>query len=223
MTKFEQIKGFAFDMDGVIADTARFHGQAWHQTADEVGTEWTPTLAEGLKGISRMESLEMILIAGGHENDYTEAEKIALADKKNVNYQQLISTLTEADILPGMRDFIKDAVDHGYHLSVASASKNAPMILENLGLSEYFDGIVDPATLHAGKPDPEIFVRAAEILHLPGEAVIGLEDAAAGVDAINGAGETSLAIGDATVLHKADLNFANTSDVTLEKIAALMQ
>ena len=223
MAKFSDIKGFAFDLDGVIADTARFHGEAWHQTADEVGTTWTPELAEGLKGISRMASLQMILDAGDHADDFSQADKEALAEKKNHNYQQLISTLTEDDILPGMKDFIQSAKAAGYTMSVASASKNAPMILEHLGLTEYFVGIVDPATLTKGKPDPEIFVRAAEVLRLDLENVIGLEDSAAGIVSINGAGETSLAIGNADVLSGADLNFESTSEVTLANIEAKMQ
>ena len=103
--KFEELKGFAFDLDGVIADTARFHGQAWHQLADKVGTEWTPELADSLKGVSRMDSLELILKAGGHENDYSHDEKVALATEKNDNYIKLVETLTPADILPGMKAF----------------------------------------------------------------------------------------------------------------------
>lgn len=223
MTKFSDIKGFAFDLDGVIADTARFHGEAWHQTADEVGTTWTPELAEGLKGISRMASLQMILDAGDHADDFSQADKETLAEKKNHHYQQLISTLTEDDILPGIKDFIQSAKAAGYTMSVASASKNAPMILDHLGLTKYFVGIVDPATLTKGKPDPEIFVRAAEVLHLNPENVIGLEDSAAGIVSINGAGETSLAIGNADVLSGADLNFESTSEVTLANIEAKMQ
>lgn len=223
MVQFSDIKGFAFDLDGVIVDTARFHGEAWHQTADEVGTTWTPELAEGLKGISRMASLQMILDAGGHADDFSQADKEGLAEKKNHNYQQLISTLNEADILPGMKAFIESAKASGYTMSVASASKNAPMILNHLGLTDYFVGIVDPATLTKGKPDPEIFVRAAEVLKLNPAQVIGLEDSAAGITSINGAGETSLAIGNVDVLSDADLNFAVTAEVTLANIEAKMQ
>lgn len=203
MTKFSDIKGFAFDLDGVIADTARFHGQAWHQTADEVGTTWTEELAESLKGISRMDSLQLILDHGDHADSFSEKDKELLATKKNLNYQKLIETLTPEDILPGMLEFIRSADDNGYKMSIASASKNAPLILKQLGLTEYFVGIVDPATLHAGKPDPEIFVRAAEVLGLAPTAVIGLEDSSAGIDSINGAGQVSLGIGDDKVLSKA--------------------
>lgn len=222
MQKFKDIKGFAFDLDGVIADTARFHGQAWHQTADEVGTTWTPQLAESLKGISRMESLQMILDAGNHADDFSQADKEVLAEKKNHFYQQLIATLTEEDILPGMKSFIRSAKVAGYKMSIASASKNAPMILEHLGLANDFVGIVDPATLTKGKPDPEIFVRAAEVLELAPNQVIGLEDSAAGIESINSAGQISLAIGDAVVLSAANLIFSSTVDVTLQSIQSKM-
>ena len=167
-----------------------------------------------------MGSLEMILKAGNKQDDYTHDEKVALASWKNNHYVELISGLTPDDILPGMADFIKELNDKGYRASVASASKNAPFILDKLGLTDSFVGIVDPATLHAGKPDPEIFVRAAEILNLLPEQVIGLEDSAAGIASINWAGEVSLGIGDTTVLGAANLNFASTAEVTLANIAA---
>lgn len=218
--KFEELKGFAFDLDGVIADTAKFHSQAWHQTADKVGTTWTPELQEALKGVSRMDSLEMILKAGSHENDYTQAEKEALAAEKNENYGKLIATLTPDDILPGMKAFLDELIANGYKLSLASASKNAPKILKYLGLTDYFVGIVDPATLHAGKPDPEIFARAAEILDLPANQVAGLEDSSAGIESINGAGELSIGIG--SQLTAAKVKFNSTAEVSLANIKAAL-
>ena len=220
MTKFSDIKGFAFDLDGVITDTAKFHTQAWHALAEQVNVTWTPELQESLKGIDRMGSLEMILKAGNKQDDYTHDEKVALASWKNNHYVELISGLTPDDILPGMADFIKELNDHGYKASVASASKNAPFILDRLQLTDSFVGIVDPSTLTANKPDPEIYVRAAELLNLPPEQVIGLEDAASGIQAINGAGEVSLGIGNADILHDADIRFESTADVTLANIAA---
>lgn len=214
--QFEQIKGFAFDLDGVIADTARFHGQAWHQVADKVGTPWTRELADGLKGVSRMDSLEMILKAGGHENDYSQDEKVKLATEKNDNYLKLVATLTPADILPGMKAFLDELKAAGYSLVLASASKNAPKVLKYLQLADYFEGIVDPASLSHSKPDPEIYVRAAELLQLPANQVAGVEDAQAGIQAINGAGELSVGIG--ANLHDADVRFDSTADVSLTNI-----
>ncbi len=215
---FSEIKGFAFDMDGVIADTARFHGQAWHQLADKVGTTWTPELADALKGVSRMDSLELILKAGGHENDYSQDEKVALATEKNDNYVKLVETLTPADILPGMKAFLDELKAAGYHLVLASASKNAPKVLKYLQLTDYFEGIVDPAKLSKGKPDPEIYVEAAKTMNLPVNEVAGVEDAQAGIQAINGAGELSIGIGSG--LKDADVKFNGTSEVSLDAIKA---
>ena len=215
---FSEIKGFAFDMDGVIAGTARFHGQAWHQLANKVGTEWTPELADALKGVSRMDSLELILKAGGHENDYSQDEKVGLATEKNDNYVKLVETLTPADILPGMKAFLDELKAAGYHLVLASASKNAPKVLKYLQLTDYFEGIVDPAKLSKGKPDPEIYVEAAKTMNLPVNEVAGVEDAQAGIQAINGAGELSIGIGSS--LKDADVKFNETSEVSLDAIKA---
>lgn len=218
MVHFSDIKGFAFDLDGVITDTARFHEQAWHRTADQVGTKWDQALASSLRGISRMDSLEMILKAGHHENDYSEQEKEALADEKNHYYQQLIKKLTPNDILPGMKSFLDELKDNDYLMSVASASKNAPTILQGLGINDYFIGVVDPASLHAGKPDPEIFVKAGQLLGLQAGQIIGLEDAAAGIRSIKGAGQTALGIGPAAKTADPDLYFNETSEVNLANI-----
>ncbi len=218
--KFEELKGFAFDLDGVIADTARFHGQAWHQLADKVGTEWTPELADSLKGVSRMDSLELILKAGGHENDYTQEEKEALATEKNDNYIKLVETLTPADILPGMKNLLDELKDNGYHIVLASASKNAPKVLKYLQITDYFEGIVDPAKLSHGKPDPEIYSEAAKLMNLPANQVAGLEDAQAGVESINRAGEVSIGFG--ASLKDAAVKFDDTSEVSLAAIKEQM-
>jgi len=219
MTKFADIKGFVFDLDGVITDTSILHGTAWHQLADYLDVAWSEELANGLKGISRMDSLEMILKAGSKENDYTQAEKEELATKKNTNYVAEVDKMTPANILPGMKTFLDDLRAKGYQLSLASASKNAPRVLDKLQLADYFPKVVDPASLTHGKPDPEIYTKGAQLLNLPPAQCIGVEDAAAGVQAINAAGEVSLGIGDATELGAADMVFADTADVTLANIA----
>ncbi len=218
MTNFTTIKGFAFDMDGVLADTAKFHTVAWHQIADEIGTTWTPELAESLKGIDRMGSLALIMAAGGVAEQYDQAEREKLAVKKNTHYRELISTLTPDDILPGMKSFLDELKAAGYQMSVASASKNAPFIIERLGLAHYFQAVVDPASVTAGKPDPAIFSAAADVLQLQPAEVICIEDSSAGIQSINAAGETSVGIGDKNVLQEADINFATTADVTLTAI-----
>lgn len=223
MTKFEEIKGAVFDLDGVITDTARFHSQAWKEIADKVGAGWDDQLADSLKGIDRMASLDLILKHGDKQNDFTAAEKEAMATEKNTRYLALVDTLTPADILPGIKDFLDALQAGGYKLALASASKNAPRVLKNLQLTEYFPKIVDPATLKHGKPDPEIFVKAAQSIDLAPEACIGIEDAAAGVQGINAAGELSVGIGDAAVLHEADIVFPSTRELTLVNIKAALE
>lgn len=222
MTKFADIKGFVFDLDGVITDTSVFHSQAWHQVADKVGVKWDDDLANALKGIGRMDSLNLILAKDHKENDFTEDEKVALATEKNDNYLKLVNQMTPADILPGIQAFLEDLQAKGYLLSLASASKNSPLVLKKLGLGDYFPKSVDPATLKHGKPDPEIFRRGAEILSLDPAACIGIEDAAAGVQSINGAGETSVGIGDPKILAAADINFTETAQLSLANIKAAL-
>lgn len=220
MVGFKDIKGFVFDLDGVITDTAVFHSQAWQQVANKVGVQWDDQVADELKGISRMASLNLILARAHKENQYTAAEKLALATEKNDNYLALVQQMTAKNVLPGIVSFLAEIEDHGYLLSLASASKNAPLVLSKLGLSHYFTKSVDPTSLQKGKPDPEIFRRGAELLNLNPAACIGVEDAAAGVQSINDAGETSIGIGDSQILSAADINFSDTSKLTLENIEA---
>ncbi|MFT8767211.1 MAG: beta-phosphoglucomutase [Lentilactobacillus hilgardii] len=222
MAKFSDIKGFVFDLDGVITDTSVFHSQAWHQVADKVGAPWSKELEDGLKGISRMDSLEMILKAGNLSDQYTEDQKVALATEKNTNYLKLVDQMTPDNILPGIKGFLDDIQSHGYLLSLASASKNAPKVLEKLQLTTYFPKIVDPKTLSKGKPDPEIYLKGAELINLKPEQCIGVEDAAAGVESINAAGETSFGIGDKQIQKDADINFEDTGEMTLTNIQKQM-
>ncbi|WP_225046866.1 beta-phosphoglucomutase [Lacticaseibacillus kribbianus] len=213
------IKGFVFDLDGVITDTARYHYQAWAQVAEEMlGITIDPSVNEGLKGVSRMDSLEVILKFGHQEDRYSQEEKVRIATAKNDRYVALISHMTPDDILPGMKRFLNAIKAAGYGIALASASRNAPRILAGLSLSDYFDAVVDPATLTHGKPDPEIFTRGAELLGIAPAEAVGLEDAVAGIAAIKAAGEFAVGIGDAKLLSQADLVFANTAEVNLAAI-----
>ncbi|WP_283680429.1 beta-phosphoglucomutase [Lentilactobacillus sp. Marseille-Q4993] len=222
MASFSDIKGFVFDLDGVITDTSVFHSQAWHQVADKVGAPWSKELEDGLKGISRMDSLEMILKAGNVQDKYTNDEKVDLATEKNTNYLKLVDQMTPANLLPGIKSFLDELKSEGYLISLASASKNAPKVLEKLQLTDYFPKIVDPKSLTNGKPDPEIYLKGAELIDLKPEQCIGVEDAAAGVESINAANETSIGIGDAQVLKDADILFSDTSEMTLANIKKQM-
>jgi beta-phosphoglucomutase len=130
--------------------------------------------------------------------------------------------MTPANILPGIKAFLDEIKNGGYLLSLASASKNAPTVLDKLQLTDYFPKIVDPKSLSKGKPDPEIYIKGAELIDLDPAQCIGVEDAAAGVESINAAGETSIGIGDKQILKDADINFADTSEMTLANIQKQM-
>lgn len=212
------IKGLIFDLDGVITDTAEYHYLAWKSLAEKIGIEIDREFNEQLKGISRMESLDLILKHGNKEQDYTEAEKEELATQKNEEYKESIKHITPDDLLPGIDKLLKEAKEKKLGLVLASASKNGPAIMENLQIMDLFDGIVDPATLKAGKPDPEIFVRGAEMLGLDAKECIGLEDAEAGIEAINGANMFSVGVGSKESMKEADYAVEDTAQLDLNTL-----
>lgn len=214
------LKGLLFDVDGVITDSASYHLSAWRALATELGITLPVAADDQLRGRSRMDSLNVILTLGHQIGRYSEKELTALATKKNIMYQEAIQNMTPADILPGMLRFLQDAQAAGLRMAVASASQNAPTILRQLGLTSYFDAIVDPRRLHRGKPDPEIYVSAQRLLGLDADEVIGFEDASAGVAAIKAAGQFAVGIGDAHILRAADIVVATTDELDLTAVTA---
>lgn len=212
------LKGVIFDLDGVLTDTAEFHFRAWQDLGKKIGISFDRAFNENLKGISRMDSLERILEHGGKKNAYNIEEKNALAKEKNDDYVELIKEITPADILPGVKKFLDDCREAGLKLGLASASKNGPAILENLGLTDYFEVVVDPASLANGKPDPEIFLKGAELLGLDPSECVGVEDAEAGIESINGAGMFSVGVGSPESMKYADLFVENTNELDLDAI-----
>lgn len=211
-------KGFVFDLDGVITDTAKFHFLAWRDLGKEIGIDVDLKFNEQLKGISRMDSLERILVHGKRQNDFTPEEKEALAAKKNTHYVELLQDLTPADLLPGVKDFLEAAKARQIPCAIASASKNAPFILKKLEVFERFDVIVDPATLHKGKPDPEIFVKAAELLGFTPEECVGFEDAQAGLDGIKACGMYAVGVLSGEPLHGADQTVHKLTELDLDAL-----
>lgn len=188
-----EIKGLVFDLDGVITDTAERHYLAWKRIAHRLGIAIDREWNERLKGISRTESLELILA----ENPtflLDSEEKAQLLKEKNAHYLELIAEITAADILPGIPELLEEAKNAGYRMAIASASKNAPLILERLGLSAIFDAVVDPESLKQNKPHPEIFEKAAQALGLETQECIGFEDSLAGIEGIKRAGMPAVAI-----------------------------
>lgn len=212
------MKGFVFDLDGVLADTAKYHYIAWKQLAAEIGITIDEVFNEQLKGISRQESLERILDYGGKRGTFSNEILAELAEKKNQHYIELLEELAPEDALPGVREFLAEAREHNIPCTVASASKNAPFILDKLALSDYFIGIVDPASLTKGKPDPEIFVKAAELMALQPSDVVGFEDAQAGIDGIKGCGMYAIGIGTSDQLTGADRLIMNLTEVDVAEL-----
>lgn len=210
--------GFVFDLDGVITDTAKFHYLAWKSLANDLGITIDESFNESLKGISRMDSLEKILLYGAKEKAYSEKEKKRLAAKKNEQYVKLLANLSPADLLPGVSDFLITAKEKEIPCAVASASKNAPMILKKLGVTKYFAHIVDPATLIKGKPDPEIFLKAAASIHVKPEHAVGFEDAKAGIAGIKAAGMYAVGIKTTEDLTEADEVVTSLSDLDLVEL-----
>jgi beta-phosphoglucomutase len=191
-----------FDLDGVITDTARYHYLAWKRLAETQGVHFDEEFNEHLKGIDRMGSLELILASA--KRSYTQEEKLALADEKNQHYVQLIASMSPADLLPGAVQALDACRATGLKIGLASVSKNAFAVLEMLGITGKFDYVVDAAKIARGKPDPEIFLKAASELGVSPERCLGVEDAVAGVASIKAAGMTALGIGDPAVLAQAD-------------------
>lgn len=199
----QHLQAFLFDLDGVIVDTARFHYQAWRRLAHQLGFEFTEAQNEALKGISRMDSLDIVLEVGGIR--LSEEEKLRYAAEKNAYYLQLCSKMTPEDILPGALDFINEAKVKGIKVGLGSASKNARTILDNIGMTRYFETIVDGNRVKNSKPDPEVFLMGAEDLGVMPSGCVVFEDAAAGIEAAKRAGMKSVGIGDPAILGDADL------------------
>lgn len=217
------LKGLIFDLDGVITDSAVYHLKAWQDLAKSIGIDLPEEFGDKLRGRSRMDSLELILEFGHKQDQYTEAEKEALAAKKNAAYVNAVKQMTRADILPNMDKLLDEAKQQGLKLALASASKNAPLILHQLGLEDAFEARVDPATLKHGKPDPEIYVKAQELLGLKADEVISFEDAPAGIQSIKAAGQFAVGIGDPVVLKGADYVVGSTSALELSEIEKVFE
>lgn len=213
------IKAVIFDLDGVLTDTAHYHFQAWQALAHSLGMAFSEQDNEQLKGVDRLGSLRLILARGQLSLD-EQAEQQLMA-QKNAHYLQLIANMSEADLFEGVRPLFHVLKQRGIKLALASASKNADFVLQRLGIYNEFDAIADAALVKASKPDPEIFLQAAEHLGIAPEYCLGIEDAAAGVTAINGAGMQAIGIGDAAVLHEALIVYPSLSAIDPDTLLAL--
>ncbi|EAF0571442.1 beta-phosphoglucomutase [Listeria monocytogenes] len=213
------LKGVVFDLDGVITDTAHYHYLAWKKTAESIGIEFDEAFNENLKGVSRIDSLLLILKKDGRENDFTEEQIEALAADKNNFYVSLLEEITPADVLPGIKELIVDLKKQNLKCAIASVSKNARTVLSALEMEQEFDYIVDAAKITKSKPDPEIFVEACRGLGLETSEVVGIEDAQAGIEAINAAGIVSVGVGSG--LRDADMTVKSTGLLDLRILEIL--
>ncbi|GIP52757.1 MULTISPECIES: beta-phosphoglucomutase [Paenibacillus] len=213
------IKACLFDLDGVLVDTAKYHYLAWKRLADELGFEFTEQDNERLKGVSRMASLDILLSVGGVELD--EAAKLELAERKNNWYFDMISKMDDSEILPGALEFLKDCRENGLKVALGSASKNAMTILNNTGLTPYFDAIIDGTRTTSAKPDPEVFTLGATELGVSPDECVVFEDAEAGIEAAQRAGMRSVGIGSPCTLGKANLVIASLGDITVDRLLSI--
>jgi beta-phosphoglucomutase len=202
-----------FDLDGVLADSATAHYAAWRRLADELGIAFTSHDNEALKGVDRMGSLRHILALGGQSRP--EAEMLALATRKNGYYLDAVTHMSPADLLPGAETLVRAAKAAGLACAVASASRNAPLLLDRLGIAPLFDFVADAGAIAEGKPAPDIFLACATALGVAPADCIGFEDAVAGIEAIRAAGMVAVGIGDPAVLGEADIVYPTTAAVDL--------
>ena len=212
------LKAVIFDLDGVITDSAAYHYAAWKVLADRMNIPFDISYNEKLKGVSRMESLNLILDNALGRDAYPESVKEELATEKNDIYKEMIKNITKKDLLPGIEALLKDCKARGIKIALASASKNAPEIVKRLEIEDYFDYMADAGAVKRSKPYPDIFAVCAENLNIDPSECCGIEDSEAGIDAINSAGMFSVGVGSKDKMQKADLILSGTGELSLDLI-----
>ncbi len=215
------VKGFVFDLDGVITETAKLHYKAWKSEVAKIGIDFTKEENATLKGLPRVETLHAILNIHNMTGKISEAKIQEMAKMKNENYLMLLETdISKEDILPGVEQLLKDAKANGIKLVIASSSLNAPGILDHIGLANYFEAIVDPTKIAKGKPAPDIYLKACELINIDPSEAIGFEDAMPGVIGLKAAKIKTVAItwNDKGDWDKADLILKSTSQLKFKEI-----
>ena len=210
------IQAFILDLDGVITDTAEYHFLAWKQLADEEGIPFTREDNEQLRGVSRRQSLELLM--GEHAARYTEEQIAEMMARKNGYYQEMLKQITEADFLPGARELLDELRRRGFKVAIGSASKNTPTVLKSLGILDFFDAISDGNCVSRAKPAPDVFVYAAGGMGVPPAQCVVIEDAQSGVEAALAGGMTAVGIGPEERVGAAHFRYDTTADIDLDEI-----
>jgi beta-phosphoglucomutase len=213
-------KAFIFDLDGVIVDTARYHYLAWKKIANALNIDFTHEHNELLKGVSRVRSLDIILDLGNIQASQEDKDKWLF--QKNEDYLSYLVDVDESEILPGVLPVLQFLKEKNQAIALGSASKNARPILEKTGILSYFDVIVDGNDVTNAKPDPEVFLKAAQLLNINPTDSIVFEDSVAGVQAANIGKMTSIGIGSKTVLHEAKYIFEDFTQIDKNFIEKLI-
>jgi beta-phosphoglucomutase len=201
------MKAAIFDLDGVIVDTAKYHYLAWKRLARELGFDFAETDNERLKGVSRMRSLEILLEVGGVLMD--EAARRESASRKDGWYVEYVEKMDPSELLPGAVEYVRHIRSRGVRTAIASASRNAPLIIDRVRIGSLFDTVVDGTKVSRAKPEPDVFLRAARELGIAAQDCVVFEDAEAGIEAANRAGMGSVGVGKPENLKNADLVIAN--------------
>lgn len=204
-------QGIIFDLDGVICSTDEYHYQAWQALADRLNIPFDRERNNLLRGVGRMECLEIILEKT--DKVYTAEEKVAFATEKNDRYRSLLANITPADLSPDVKHTLETLRAQGVKMAIGSASRNTPFILENIGLGTFFDAVADGNCITHSKPHPEVFLKAAEMIGLDPSVCMVVEDAHAGVEAGFNGGFTVAAIGDARDDERATYHLDKLSDL----------
>ncbi|MFV0559666.1 MAG: beta-phosphoglucomutase [Enterococcus sp.] len=216
-------KAVLFDLDGVITDTAEFHYRAWKKLGEEIGISIDRSFNEQLKGVSREDSLKLLLAYGNQDTQLSAEEFATLAARKNDYYLEMIKEITPDDVYPGIVNLLHDLKNAGIKCSLASASKNGPRLLKSLGLIDTFDAIADPSKVANGKPAPDIFLLAAKEVNVPIHECIGIEDAKAGIEAILASGALPIGVGKAQDLGEQLSLVDTTNQLTLAYLKDIWQ
>lgn len=211
-----KIKGAIFDLDGVLVDTAKYHYLAWKKLAEKLGFDFTEKDNERLKGISRKQSLEILLEIGGIKADDKQKEK--WAEEKNQCYVEYLKQLDQNALLEGTTVYLKALREEGVKISLGSASKNAPLILSQLEIEKYFDAVIDGNCISKAKPDPEVFLQAAKALGLEPENCVVFEDSLAGIQAAKKGGMKAVGVGNEKNLPGADYYIQSLGQAKKEKL-----